>query len=484
MKSSALFLVLFFLPHVGVLSHGENSSVPQFTKRVIIDKLSDPWEITYGPDGFLWITEAKGYRVSKLDPHTGYRKVLLDLHNLKNFGRYDQEKDDGGKPWPQGGLMGMALHPRLLEGKPYVYLAYIYHFAGVEKEGNGCLPDFGGCFFTGRLVRYTYKIDGDTLIDPEILCDTIPASSDHNGGRLLIAPVEGQDFLFYSIGDMGAGQFTNGGRPNHAQDTHAYQGKILRFNLEPDSDSSGYDGWIPADNPYNSGKRNAVWTLGHRNPEGLAFAMDKIYSVEHGPFSDDEVNIIEKGKNYGHPLIIGFADGNYNGLAAASSAHEKLPGRWHTTYPTIVSEQKNAKALGNNYRDPIKSFYPTPYDTLKKIVKKLRRGEEQKWISEAPSSLAVYTSDAIPEWKSSLLITTLKTGKVIRLKLNSDGSALASDTITYFKSKNRYRDLAISPDGRKIYLAVDSVAQSSEPSKDFDSDQGCTGCIIEYSLKN
>lgn len=170
-----------------------------FIKRVVAAGLSDPWEITYGADSNLWITEAKGYRVSKINPSNGSKKVLLDLNHAKNFTRQP------GSSWPQGGLMGLALHPGLLKEKPYVYLSYVYNFKGCESE-------ISGCFFTTRIVRYRYDAKADTLVEPEILCDTIPGSNDHNGGRLLVAPVNGKDYLFYAIGEMGAGQFKNVGR--------------------------------------------------------------------------------------------------------------------------------------------------------------------------------------------------------------------------------------------------------------------------------
>jgi PQQ-dependent dehydrogenase (s-GDH family) len=457
-----------------------------FERRVVADQLSDPWEITYGPDNFIWVTEAKGYKVCRINPANGIRKVLLDLNNAKNFIRYDQVKDGkhNGKPWPQGGLMGLALHPGLLTGRPYVYLAYIYYFAGANAEGNGCADKLGGCFYKTRIVRYRYDAKQDTLIQPEVLCDTIPGSSDHNGGRLLVAPIGDQQYLFYAIGEMGAGQFDNGGRPNHAQEVAYYQGKILRFNTEPDKDTNRYDQWIPNNNPFNKERQNAVWTLGHRNPQGLTFAFGKIYASEHGPFSDDEVNIIEKGKNYGHPLIEGYNDGNYNGLAAGASANKELPGSWHTTYPTITNEQANAVAIGPVYRNPIKSLYPTPHSTLQHVLTKTREGENMDWVSEAPSSIDVYTASIIPGWKSSLLLPALKTGQLIRLQLNANGNAINGDTLMYFKEEvARYRDIAIAPDGRKLYLAIDSSSKSSGPTEGKKKKSFCRGCIVEFTYK-
>jgi PQQ-dependent dehydrogenase (s-GDH family) len=416
--------------------------------------------------------------------------VLLDLSNARNFPRYDliPDQKDGGKPWPQGGLMGMALHPQLLGGKPYVYLAYLYHFAGAQSAGKGNKPNYGGYTFRTRLVRYEYDQASQKLTKPQILCDTIPGSNDHNGGRLVIAPVNGQSFLFYSVGDLGAGQFENAGQPNHAQAISSYEGKLLRFNLEPDADQRGADAWIPNDNPFNKPKQTAVWSYGHRNPQGLAYAeigdAGRFYSSEHGPYSDDEINLIEAGKNYGHPLIIGAADGNYDGLAAAATEHANLPGIWHTTYPTIKSEKANATVLGpTTYRDPIKTLYPLSNQFLTSVLTRVREKapQEPEWPSEAPSSLAVYTADAIPGWRNSLLMPTLKKGKLIRLQLNASGTGVTGDTLTYFKIPSRYRDIALSPDGTRIYLAVDSTAVTSGPSKEDPQQISYNGCIVEFT---
>lgn len=462
----------------------------QFTRRVVASQLSDPWEVTYGPDNFLWLTESRGYRVSRLDPATGTKKTLLDLSRARNFPRYDKIPDaqDGGKPWPQGGLMGLALHPRLLQGQPYVYLSYIHEFKGAGQPGNGSAPNFGGHFFTARLVRYEYDAATQALVRPLVLCDTIPASNDHNAGRLLIAPAGGQDYLFYSVGDMGAGQFENGGRPNHAQRPDSYEGKVLRFNLEPDADANVGDQWIPNDNPFGGNRRqNAVWSLGHRNAQGLAYAVvggrGRLYASEHGPYSDDELNLIEKGKNYGHPLVLGFADGNYDGLAAAASKHASLPGPWHTTYPTIASERANATALGPTYHDPLATLYPLSHQFLTAVLTRTRNHDpnQPSWPSEAPGSLAVYTAAAIPGWQNSLLIPTLKTGQLVRLQLTPDGAAVASDTLTYFRAPVRYRDLAISPDGTQLYLATDSTSITSGPSQEDPKGIACKGCILEFT---
>ena len=464
-----------------------------FARRVVARQLSDPWEITYGPDNYLWLTEAKGYRVSRLDPTTGTKTVLLDLSTAREFPRYDRTPDavDGGKPWPQGGLMGLALHPQLLTGQPYVYLAYVYRFAGASQPGKGGAPGYGGYFFSTRLVRYEYRPRTQQLVNPVTLCDTLPGSSDHNGGRLTIAPVGGQDYLFYSIGDLGAGQFDNGGRPNHAQQANHYEGKILRFNLVPDPAAPPAGQWLPRDNPFATASQpSAVWSTGHRNPQGLAYAVvggtGRLYESEHGPFSDDEINLLERGKNYGHPLVIGYADGNYDGLAAGVSDRVALPGTWHTSYPFIASERANAAAIGPDaYRDPLKTLYPNTNAFLTTLFEKTRAHapDTPEWPSEAPSSLAVYSGAAIPGWHYSLLLPSLKHGKLIRLQLSAAGTSIVGDTLAYFQAPVRYRDVALSPDGRRIYLATDSASVTSGPSKEDPKNTSCKGCILEFTYQ-
>jgi PQQ-dependent dehydrogenase (s-GDH family) len=467
---------------------GADLKDPYFRVRVVADGLSDPWEVTYGPDDQLWVTEAKGYRILKIDPITGQKKILIDLNNNKNFPRYDLIPDDqdGGKSFPQGGLMGMALHPALLQGSPYVYVAYAYNFPRATDRGDGAEPDFKGIHYICKIVRFTYDASKDQLALPTVICDTIPGSSDHNGGRLTIGSVNNKDYLFYSCGDMGAGQFANGGRINKAQDKKSYEGKILRFNISADADTRPGDQWIPNDNPFNGVRQSAVWTVGHRNPQGLAFAringQEFLYTSEHGPYGDDEINRITRGKNYGHPLVIGYNDGNYDGLAASVSDHEVIPGPWHTTYPLIVTEASNAKALGEAYTDPLKSFYVLSHETLLKIFKStINGGGWQDWGAYGPSSIEVYTSKAIPGWENSLLITTLKGSRLLRIKLADDGKSVVGEPVSYVKGDVRYRDLGVSTDGRKIYLATDSSQVSSGPSRLNPSKVSYRGSILELT---
>jgi PQQ-dependent dehydrogenase (s-GDH family) len=434
-----------------------------FKVRILASGLSDPWSVVCAPSGKLWITESKGYRVVQLDPRSGVRKIMLDLNSDREFPAFNQ-LNATKQPMPQGGLMGLALHPDFEKGKPYVYLSYVYKYL----QGNQ---------FQLRLARYHYDSKKQKLDSAMVLSDTIPASNDHNGGRLIIAAVKGKSYLFYGVGDQGAGQFSNGGRPNKAQQVASYEGKILRFSLNPDSEGS----WVPSNNPFGT----AVWSVGHRNPQGLASTIlngqERIFSSEHGPYSDDEINMIEKGKNYGHPLIIGYPDGNYNGLAASVSTEKSYPGKWHTTYPLIMNEKRSADSIGRTYQAPVMSFYPTTSTELTALFNKVQGDEKAEWLAYAPSGIAIYKSKAIPGWHQSLLVTSLKKGKLLRLKLNEDGS-VNPKIYEYAASRARYRDVAVSLDGAKIYLATDSSAITSGPTAENPKATSQRGCILELTV--
>lgn len=131
-----------------------------------------------------------------------------------------------------------------------------------------------------RVVRYDFS--GSSLANPRVLLDGIPAAGFHNGGQLALGP---DGHLYISTGDASDRDL--------AQDKASLAGKILRIAV---------DGSIPADNPFG----NAVWSLGHRNVQGLAFAPDgALWSAEFGDKSADELNLIQKGGNYGWPEVEG-----------------------------------------------------------------------------------------------------------------------------------------------------------------------------------
>src|SRR5262249_30707863 len=149
-----------------------------------------------------------------------------------------------------------------------------------------------------KIRRYTYDPARGSLGDPFDLIFNLPAGSDHIAGRLVFGP---DQKLYFSVGDQGSNWLENFCNLNRAQelpsgadirarDWTKYQGKLLRLNL---------NGSIPSDNPILNGIRSHIFSYGHRNPQGLVFGPDgKLYASEHGPNTDDELNLIEPGKNY------------------------------------------------------------------------------------------------------------------------------------------------------------------------------------------
>ncbi|TDS13282.1 PQQ-dependent sugar dehydrogenase [Sphingobacterium paludis] len=462
--------LLYTLLAISIFSNPCSAQKPSFKQSVIASNLQDPWSIAIDGEGYLWVTESKSYKILCVNPSDGAIVLSADLSMLREFPRYDTLKLKD-KPWPQGGLMGLVLHPNFDTTDPYLFVAYVYK----HVEGNR---------FLTRLSRFRFDKEQAILTDETILDNDVPGSNDHNGGRLAIHANRGFRYLYYAVGDMGAGQYSNGGRANSAQDATSKEGKILRFLADPDT--AAVDQWIPSDNPFNTESRSAVYSVGHRNPQGLACGQSEgfslLFSCEHGPMSDDEVNIIEKGKNYGHPLIVGYADGNYNGLSAAVSDDQTLPGPWHSALPVIADEQDQAYAFGDTYRNPIYSFAASDAGYLKKRFARVRESKDAEWESIAPSSLAFYNHQAIPDWKNSLLVTALKTGLVYRLTLSADGRAVIGDPEELFSNKVRYRDICLSPDGKKIYLITDRSAITSGPTEENPKEVNLRGCIVAFKL--
>ncbi|MBL0201493.1 MAG: PQQ-dependent sugar dehydrogenase [Chitinophagaceae bacterium] len=327
-----------------------------FSMRTILASQRMPHDLVYGPDDNIWFTERFAGRVSFVNPVTRVKTTVLTLGAAM--------VQAGG----QDGLMGLALHPEFMTGKPYVYISYTYQSLSLTVRRT-------------RIERYTYNTSTQLLESPVTMLQDIPGSNDHNSARIAIGP----DLkLYYSVGDMGAGQYDNISRANNAQNLNIYEGKILRLNTELTAGT-----WIPADNPFtNAGLPTAVYSFGHRNPQGLVWAnvngTNILYSDEHGPYSDDEINTIEMGRNFGWPNVIGWCDGNYNGRTTGGF--------------TIVNEQNNCAAL--NAKEPLRSLFP--------VTNPPSGGDNMLWPAVAPSGADFYGSTAIPGWQNSLLITNLK----------------------------------------------------------------------------
>ena len=396
-----------------------------FGMRTVIANQRMPHDLVYGPDNNIWYTERFAGKVSYVTPSTGVKTTVLTLGTLM--------VQAGG----QDGLMGLALHPQFLLDKPYVYISYTYQSTSLTVRKT-------------RIARYTYNFTTKTLESPVTLLENIPGSNDHNSARIAIGP----DLkLYYSVGDMGAGQFDNISRPTNAQNVNIYEGKILRLNTEAD----GLGSWLPTDNPFG----NAVYSLGHRNPQGLVWGnvngTDILYSDEHGPFSDDEINTIERGRNFGWPNVVGWCDGNYNGRTTGGF--------------TIVDEQTNCNTL--NAKEPLRSLFP--------VTNPPTGGDNMLWPSVAPSGCDFYSSTAIPGWQNSLLIANLKKGTISRYQLSNDGQRIISDTIHYFRGLGRFRDVVVSADGTKIYVACDSSGSTSGPTGNVTTVPANPGSILEFT---
>ena len=323
------------------------------TVSALATNLNTIWELAWGPDNFIWMTERYG-RISRVNPATGQVLPLLTLPDVT--------------PTGESGLLGLVVRPANLPTVPpfptyWVFVVYNYTAAGSLKE---------------KLVRYTYT--NGALSNPLVLLGNIDATTSHSGSRLLVLA---DGTLLMSTGDAQ--------QQPQAQNTAALNGKILRLNL---------DGSIPASNPIAG---SPVYTFGHRNPQGLVqLPNGRVYSSEHGPNNDDEINKIEAGRNYGWPNVEGYCD---------------LPAE-------LIF------CAANNVREPLTTWTPTI----------------------APAGLTYYDHPAIPGWRGSLLLAVLKSSKLTQLTLDATGLAIPSRT-DFLTTFGRLRAVCVSPDG-KVYVGT------------------------------
>lgn len=434
---------------------GQHNPGPErFTERVVTAGLDNPWEVTWGPDGYLWVTERTAFRVTRVNPDDGSRHPALTL-------------DDGYQAVVQDGLLGLALHPGLLRGGglDYVYLAYTYD----ADPGPGLTRRM-------RIRRYSYDRQREVLESPVEVLSDLPAHDDHGGGRLVIGP----DLkLYVSRGDLGSNFLANYCDPNRAQDLptaaevrardwSTYQGKILRLNL---------DGSIPDDNPALAGVRSHIFAYGLRNPQGLAFGPGGIlYASDHGPSTDDELNVIVAGRNYGWPHVAGFRDDRAYVYAnwSRSSPTPCRELKFSTlSIPPTVPQASETSWEQRGFVPPIATFFTVlaDYD-----FSKLGNA------TIAPAGIEVYTSPAVPHWANSVLMTGMRTGAVYRVKLSGDGRAAAGPPTEYFRLANRYRDVALNPDGRRIYLVMDSFGITLDPSDERTETLANPGALLEFTF--
>lgn len=404
-----------------------------FSRSELSTQVTTPWEIQYGPDGMLWITEFGG-KISRVDPVTGAKEVVYTAPDVYAGSNLEMNQPCS-KPIGSGTL-GMALHPDFMNpATSYIYFMYSYN------SGNESAPDT-----RFKIRRLTWNSTSQSITGFTDIVTGISNGYDHFGGRMMIISQNNVPYLFVTVGDHGLSEMNaptcynpQSLNPNNfAQDPSTDNGKIHRFNL---------DGTIPADNPIPG---NSFYTRGHRNPQGLMYnpLTNQIYDVEHGDRTDDEINILEKGMNYGWKDVRGY------------NLDDNFPGE----LDYVNNYQPDPQIAGDHLVEPLYAFCAEPLPTT------------SNWCTVAPSDGLYYGSTGIPEWTNSLLITTLKDDEdndleVYQFQLDLAGQLIPStpgnpNPKRFFgedQSLNgRLRDIAASPDGKKIYLINNGGANTDK----------------------
>ena len=344
--------------------------------------LEEPWGMAYLPDGRLLITEKPGrlrvYHEGKLSA------AIAGVPDVAYFG--------------QGGLLDVAVHPAFATNQ-FIYLSYAEAAnpqpADVRETIEPRLAAFqrmedqvlkGGAVARARLV-------GGALQDVTVIWRQVPKTvgRGHFSGRLAFAP---DSTLFIASSDRM--------RFDPAQDLASNLGKIVRING---------DGSTPPDNPFVADRaaRPEIWSLGHRNPSGLAFHPEtgRLWSVEFGPKTGDELNLIEKGRNYGWPLV---HDGvNYDGSPIPLHASRPDFMRFVRNWPAVIS----------------------------------------------PASLMFYTGALFPHWRGNAFVGGLSSQAIIRLVIEGD-KVTAEEVIPMGR---RMRNLLQARDGSIMALSESPNAE-------------------------
>lgn len=343
---------------------GEIESSPQtqtsFKIETVIGNLEVPWSIVWAPDGRMIFTERPGrvrvFQNGKLQPQPLF--VVPDV-----------------EPRGESGLMSIALHPQFASNH-LLYLSYA---------------------FTGQQVRVVrYRDTPNGLTDRKVIIDNIPAAQFHAGCRLRFGP-DGK--LYITTGDATEREL--------AQQLNSIAGKILRLND---------DGTVPQDNPFvgQANARPEIWAYGSRNSQGIDFqpGTNLLFETEHGPSGfdgpggGDEVNIIERGKNYGWPVI-------------------------------------HHRATREGMESPLLEYTPAC----------------------APASGTFYRGSQFPQFKGNFFFGCLRGERIIRVSL--DGRRVVSEENLLEKKYGRIRDIAEGPDGY-IYFSTSNRDGRGQPASDDD----------------
>ena len=342
----------------------ESSSTKEVSFKVetAVSGLQVPWSIAWSPDGRMFFTERPG-RVRVVVNGQLRPQPLISVSDVEPSG--------------ESGLMSLALHPQFADNH-FIYLAYAY-------KGASQLV---------RVVRYRETDTG--LTDRKIIIENIPAAQFHAGCRLRFGP-EGK--LYITTGDATE-------RPL-AQKLDSLAGKTLRLND---------DGTVPSDNPFvgQANARPEIWTLGHRNAQGMDWqpGTNLMFQTEHGPSGfdgpggGDEVNIVERGKNYGWPTI-------------------------------------HHRETRDGLESPLLEYTP----------------------AVAPASGMFYRGNSFPQFKGNFFFGCLRGERIVRVVL--DGRRVVSQEALLQGKYGRIRDVAEGPDGA-IYFSTSNQDGRGKPAADDD----------------
>jgi glucose/arabinose dehydrogenase len=331
----------------------------RFRVTTLLRGLENPWGGAFLPDGRLLVTERPG-RMRLLAPDGTLSRPLDGVPAVEARG--------------QGGLLDVALAPDFATTREI-------WFCQAALTNEGALT---------RFVRARLSADARGLEAVTPVLDATPGQTrgrNHFGCRIAFAA--GGRHVILATGERY--------ERDRAQRMNDLGGKILRLTR---------DGGIPADNPFvgQAGARGEIWSLGHRNPQGLAInpATGAVFEAEFGARGGDEVNLIERGRNYGWPLVTHSID--YDG--------------------SVISERRSAPG----FEDPLRAWVP----------------------SINPSGIAFYDGAAMPGWRGSLLMAGLS-GQLIRLGIENNRITSEERLLPRIA---RFRHVVVSPDGR-VHILTD-----------------------------
>ncbi|MGX1929391.1 PQQ-dependent sugar dehydrogenase [Flagellimonas sp. 2504JD4-2] len=362
MKKSAVFPYFFVVMLSTSCAQKKDNSINlpktlDFTAEKVISNIQNPWGMAFLPNGEILITEKSGKLLLFNDGETTEIKNLPDIYVRG-----------------QGGLLDIELHPNH-ENNGWLYLSY----SSSDGGGKG-----------GNTTFMRAKLANNTLVEQKVLYKAVPNTTkgQHFGSRF---EFDNEGYLYFSVGDRG-------NRDVNPQSIKRDGGKIYRLHD---------DGRIPEDNPFvsKSGAKSAIYSYGHRNPQGLAIHPEtgKLWEHEHGPRGGDEINIVQKGKNYGWPVITYGI--NYSG--------------------TKITDETSRSGM----EQPVYQWTP----------------------SIGPCGMTFVSSDKYPKWKGNLLVGSLAFQYLERL-------VIENDKVTYreklLDGMGRVRNVRQAPDGF-IYVGIE-----------------------------